>query len=183
VTEKQKANMSTPSNANSNSNSNSNNNNGDTSQLCTFVLGNVLFGIDVMSVQEVIRHQEMTPVPLTSRVVRGLINLRGQIVTAIDMRARLGLRERAGDVDLLPPLMNVVVRTSDGGVVSLLVDEIGDVLEVDSGSFERVPETLAGSIRDHVRGVYKLDGRLLLLLDAECVAALGADAVLPGQPS
>lgn len=136
-------------------------------QLCTFALGDLLFGVDVLGVQEVIRFQQMTPVPLTSDVVRGLINLRGQIVTAIDVRARFGLPPRTGDD--LP--MNVVVRT-DEGVVSLLVDEIGDVLEVDEAAFERVPETLLGTIREHVRGVYKLDVGLLLLLDAERVTNL-----------
>ena len=136
-------------------------------QLCTFVLGDLHFGVDVLGVQEVIRFQQMTPVPLTSSVVRGLINLRGQIVTAIDVRARFGMPARGGDE--LP--MNVVVRT-DEGVVSLLVDEIGDVLEVDEASFERVPETLLGTIREHVRGVYKLDVGLLLLLDAERVTNL-----------
>ena len=109
-----------------------------TRQLCTFLLDEMLFGIDVMNVQEVIRYQEMTAVPLASSVVRGLINLRGQIVTAIDLRARLGLpRARRGRAP-----MNVVVRTDDG-VVSLLVDEIGDVLEVDERSYERAPETMS----------------------------------------
>lgn len=131
-------------------------------QLCTFVLGELLFGVDVTNVQEVIRAQEMTRVPLASSVVRGLINLRGQIVTAIDMRARLGLPARAsGETP-----MNVVVRTTDG-VISLLVDEIGDVLEVDEGAYERALETLGGPLRDLVPGVYKLDGRLLLVLDVE----------------
>ena len=139
-----------------------------TRQLCTFLLDTLLFGIEVTNVQEVIRYQEMTAVPLASSVVRGLINLRGQIVTAIDMRARLGLPERTnGD---LP--MNVVVRTADG-IVSLLVDEIGDVVEVDERSYERAPETMAATFRDVVPGVYKIDGPLLLLLDAERITALG----------
>jgi len=140
----------------------------DTRQLCTFVLEDLLFGIDVKHVQEVIRYQEMTAVPLAPSIIRGLINLRGQIVTAIDMRARFGLGSRKDDE--LP--MNVVVRTADG-VVSMLVDEIGDVLEVEERSFERTPETLAARFREHVRGVYKLEGQLLLLLDAERVAAVG----------
>lgn len=143
-------------------------------QLCTFSLGDLLFGVDVIGVQEVLRYQEMTPVPLTTDVVRGLINLRGQIVTAIDVRARFGLPARAGEE--LP--MNVVVRTGDG-VVSLLVDDIGDVLEVDERSFERVPETLLGQIRDHVRGVYKLEKQLLLLLDAERVVAIEPSKASP----
>jgi purine-binding chemotaxis protein CheW len=144
-----------------------------TRQLCTFLLDDVLFGIEVMNVQEVIRYQEMTAVPLASSVVRGLINLRGQIVTAIDMRARLGLPDRTNGE--LP--MNVVVRTTDG-IVSLLVDEIGDVVEVDERSYERAPETMASTFRELVPGVYKLD-RLLLLLDAERIGALGTAAGRP----
>ena len=136
-----------------------------TQQLCTFLLDGLLFGVDVMNVQEVIRLQDMTPVPLTSAIVRGLINLRGQIVTAIDMRPRLSLPDRAKDAEP----MNVVVRTTDG-VVSLLVDEIGDVLEVSDDAWERSPETMTAQLRDVVSGVYKLPGRLLLSLDVERVA-------------
>ena len=146
----------------------------DTRQLCTFLIDDMLFGVDVMNVQEVIRYQEMTSVPLASATVRGLINLRGQIVTAIDMRARLGIAPR--DASELP--MNVVATTADG-VVSLLVDEIGDVLEVDERTFERAPETLSAIFRELVPGIFKLDGRLLLLLDAEKVAALGTSAGRP----
>jgi purine-binding chemotaxis protein CheW len=131
-------------------------------QFCTFHLDSLFFGIEVQKVQEVIRYQEMTRVPLASPVVRGLINLRGQIVTAIDLRRRLGLAPRPDG--RLP--MNVVVRTDDGPT-SLLVDEIGDVLEVDSNTFERPPETLKGSARELIRGAYKLKDRLLLTLDTE----------------
>ncbi len=140
-------------------------------QLCTFYIDKMLFGVDVMNVQEVIRYQQMTSVPLASAMVRGLINLRGQIVTAIEMRARLHLTPRPADQ--LP--MNVVATTSEG-VVSLLVDEIGDVLEVDERTFERAPEALVAAFSDLVPGVFKLDGQLLLLLDAEKVAALGLAA-------
>ena len=131
-------------------------------QFCTFYVDGLFFGVEVLRVQEVIRFQEMTRVPLASNVVSGLINLRGQIVTAIDLRRRLVLRDRAPD--LLP--MNVVVRTDDGAV-SLLVDEIGDVLEVDESTYERPPETLTGVARQLVRGVYKLKGQLLLIIDTE----------------
>ena len=95
----------------------------------------------MLQVQEVIRYQAMTRVPLAPTVVSGLINLRGQIVTAIDLRRRLGL---AGPADEGLHPMNVVVRTDDGAV-SLLVDEIGDVVEVTDDAFEPPPETLAGS--------------------------------------
>jgi purine-binding chemotaxis protein CheW len=130
-------------------------------QLCTFTLGDSLFGVDVTNVQEVIRWQGVTTVPLAPPTIRGLINLRGQIVTAIDMRARLGLPARA---EPLP--MNVVLRTSEG-VVSLLVDEIGDVLQPDESCCERVPETVVGVLRELVASVYKLDRELLLLVDVE----------------
>lgn len=129
-------------------------------QFCTFYLDAYYFGIDVLKVQEIIRYQEMTRVPLAPIVVRGLINLRGQIVTAIDLRRRLEMKDRPADQ--LP--VNVVVQTDDGAV-SLLVDEIGDVLEVDQNSFENPPETLQGTARELIRGAYKLPNRLLLLLD------------------
>lgn len=146
----------------------------DDRQYCTFLLDGQPFGIDVMEVQEVVRHQEMTRVPLAPAVVRGLINLRGQIVTAIDLRRRLGLPDRAGG----EPPVNVVVRTDDGAV-SLLVDEIGDVLAVPAAAFEPPPETLRGPARGLIRGAYKLDGRLLLVLDTG--RAVAADPA-PGRP-
>lgn len=129
-------------------------------QLCTFYLDGHLFGVPVQQVQEVIRYQEMTRVPLVPQVIRGLINLRGQIVTAIDLRRRLGMSERPADQ--LP--MNVVVRTSDGAL-SLLVDEIGDVIEVEGKTFEQPPQTLNGMAREMIRGVHKLPEHLLLVLD------------------
>ncbi len=140
-------------------------------QFSTFFLDGLYFGIEVLKVQEVIKYQPMTRVPLANDVVRGLINLRGQIVTAIDLRRRLELRQRpAGE---LP--MNVVVRTSDG-VVSLLVDEIGDVVEATDEAFEAVPETLSGVARELVRGVYKLKDKLLLVLDTEKTVKLGVES-------
>lgn len=131
-------------------------------QYCTFHLGDLFLGVEVRHVQEVLRYQKMTRVPLASSVVEGLINLRGQIVTAIDLRRRIGLPDRA--VDQLP--MNVVVRDAEG-IVSLLVDEIGDVLEVDDVEIQSPPSTLRGMARDLIQGVFKLESRLLLLLDVE----------------
>jgi purine-binding chemotaxis protein CheW len=131
-----------------------------TQQFCTFFLEDQLFGVPVEQVQEVIRNQEMTRVPLVPPVIRGLINLRGQIVMAIDLRRCMGMPDRPDSE--LP--MNVVVRTEDGAV-SFLVDEIGDVLEAEERSFERPPATLQGPAREMVRGVYKLQDRLMLVLD------------------
>jgi purine-binding chemotaxis protein CheW len=131
-------------------------------QFSTFVVADLLFGVDVLHVQEVLRYQPMTAVPQAPSVIQGLINLRGQIVTAIDMRRRLRLPPRAED----KPPMNIVVRTSDGAV-SLMVDEIGDVLQLDESAYERPPENLDGVARELIRGVYKLKDRLLLVLDEE----------------
>ena len=139
-------------------------------QFCTFLLDGHFFGVEVHKVQEVIRYLEMTRVPLASHVVQGLINLRGQIVTAIDLRRRLELAERPAD--RLP--MNVVVR-GDDGAMSLLVDEIGDVVEVQEDTFERPPETLNGVARDLIRGAYKLKDRLLLMLDTEKTVSCGTE--------
>lgn len=133
-------------------------------QYCTFLLDGLIFGVDVLNVQEVIKFQPMTHVPLASNVVSGLINLRGQIVTAIDLRRRLELEDRE---DKEPP-MNVVVRTDDGPV-SLLVDDIGDVLDVSDDTFEPPPPTIRGVAQELITGVHKLDERLLLLLDLEKV--------------
>ncbi|MBL8609314.1 MAG: chemotaxis protein CheW [Myxococcales bacterium] len=140
-------------------------------QLCTFFLDGFLYGLDVTRVQEVLRYQEMTDVPLAPSHVRGLINLRGQIVTAVDMRARLELPRRAEGT--LP--MNVIVRGDDGGQ-SLLVDEIGDVVEVSDDTYEAPPDTVPTTSRSLLRGVFKLQNKLLLELDADKLLAAGAAA-------
>ena len=134
----------------------------DEKQFCTFYLGDRFFGVEVERVQEVFRYQEMTQVPLAPSVVRGLINLRGQIITAIDLRRRLGMKEISDD----QKPMNIVVRTGDD-VVSLLVDRIGDVLEVGNEVLEPPPETLDEVARKLIPGVYKLNGSLLLTIDTE----------------
>jgi purine-binding chemotaxis protein CheW len=148
----------------------------DSNQFATFFVNGLFFGVEVLKVQEVIRYQEMTPVPLAPSMVQGLINLRGQIVTAIDLRRRLEM----------PPLaegqlpMNVVVRSEDGAV-SLLVDAIGDVVETQEEAYERPPETLSGVARDLIKGVYKLKERLLLILDTERTMSLPAPSIHPAK--
>ena len=134
----------------------------DDRQFCTFTLDKLLFGVEVRDVQEVIRYQHITYVPRASASVHGLINLRGQIVTAIDLRSRLRLPERPADRQP----MNVVIRSGDY-VVSMLVDEIGDVVAVDESTFEKPPDTLDGIARSLIRGAYKLENRLLLNLDTD----------------
>lgn len=134
--------------------------------------GNLFIGVDVMRIQEVIGHQSSTPVPLAPSAVRGLINLRGQIITAVDLRRRFDLDDRAPGVEP----MNVVV-VCPSGAVSLLVDSIGDVVEVLEESSEAVPATVSDNVRALVVGVYKFDGELMLELDVDAAVTLDAQLV------
>ena len=140
-------------------------------RMATFSLGMFHFAVDVLDVQEVVRFQNPTRVPLAAADIEGLINLRGQIVAAIDLRRRLGLGAR--DPKASP--MNVIVRRGSD-VLSLVVDEVGDVVEVREEDFEDPPVTLAGDIREALTGVYKLARGLLLVLDVERVWDLEASA-------
>ena len=138
------------------------------SQVATFFLDGLYFGVDVLQVQEVIRFQPMTRVPLAPAMVAGLINLRGQIVTALDLRTRIGLSARPEGQ--LP--MNVVVRTSEGPF-SLLVDLVGDVADIEGSRLEPVPHTVDRQVAALISGVCQLERGLLLVLDVERVVAVG----------
>lgn len=131
-------------------------------QVCTFFVDNLFLGIQATTVQEVLRYQKLTRVPLAPPAVSGLMNLRGQIVTTLDLRRLLDLPLRPKDATP----MNVVVRVRDSAL-SLQVDEVGDVVEVQEETFEVPPQTLRGPSKILVRGVYKTNGRLLLMLDTE----------------
>ena len=131
-------------------------------QYTTFYLGDTYLGIDVLQVREILVRQEMTPVPQSPVAVLGLINLRGQIVTAVDLRRRMGMPPVQNDENS----MNVVIRTSEGPV-SLLVDAVGDVISVNESALEPTPDNVSGPARKFVSGVYKLDGCLLAVLDVE----------------
>jgi len=131
-------------------------------QYCTFWVADLFFGVSVDEVQEVLRHQPMTPVPRADEAVTGLINLRGQIVTAVDLRMRLGLPAR--DDEKVP--MNVIVRTR-GEVVSLLVDDIGDVIDTAGVDAQPVPSNMPKGVQDVIRGVRPLPDAILLVLDAD----------------
>ncbi len=133
-----------------------------TAQYCTFWVDGLFFGIAVEGVQEVLRYQEMTVVPRAPEAVHGLINLRGQIVTAIDLRCRLGLPVRPAS----ERPMNVIVR-SRGEVISLLVDDIGDVIDTSGLSREPAPTNLPSRIQDVVTGVMSMSDAILLVLDAD----------------
>jgi purine-binding chemotaxis protein CheW len=139
-------------------------------QYCTFIIDGALYGIDVNEIQEVILFQEMTPAPHAPDAVRGLINLRGQVVIAIDMRTMLGLPKRPEE-----ELSTNIVISSERGAVSLLVDEIGEVLDLESG-FEEPPSTIRGPHRALVKAVCQLDGHLLHIVDVVAATTVRAAA-------
>jgi purine-binding chemotaxis protein CheW len=138
----------------------------ETTKYATVYVAEMTVGIDIRAVQEIVTYQEMTPVPLAPAAVAGLINLRGQIVTAIDLRSRLGLPAR--DEGARPS--NVVVRFEERAV-SLLVDRIGDVIGAPSVP-DPVPETLTGIARGLISGVHQLNDDLLLVLDERAAVTL-----------
>jgi purine-binding chemotaxis protein CheW len=140
-------------------------------KLSTFRVGDDLFGVAVEDVQEVTRSYEVTPVPLAPESVTGLMNLRGQVVTVVDLRRRLGYPPR----DDAAPAANVVVRAGDaaGGAVSLLVDHVEGFVDVGDEQFAERPETVVGSARELVTGAYQLPGRLLLALDLRRAVDVG----------
>jgi purine-binding chemotaxis protein CheW len=136
------------------------------SQLSTFTVGRYLFGIDVALVQEIMRVRSITPVPLSVPEIVGLINLRGEVLTAVDLRIRFGLLSAESSTNPI----NIVVRVDDEPI-SLLVDAIDAVVEVSELPFEPAPSTVEESLRALIFGVYTLPDRLLLALDARSVLA------------
>lgn len=135
-------------------------------RLVTFTLGRRWYGVDVSAVQEVLRGLPRTRIPLAPRALAGLINLRGQVLTAVDLRAQLGLPPREDGTE---PML--VVTHVDGEPVALLVDSIGAVVDVEPEQFEPPPDTLVGPTRDLILGAYKLTDHLLLSLDVDKAVA------------
>lgn len=133
-------------------------------KISTFKVDGELFGVDALLVQEVSRQQELTPVPLAPYAVAGIMNLRGEVVTALDLRRLLGREDRPAGAKA----MNVVLR-GDAGPVSLLVDEIESVEDVEEDAFEPIPETVGAAAREFLSGAYKMPDGLLLTLDVHRV--------------
>ena len=131
-------------------------------QFVTFTLDDRTYGIEVGAVQEVLRGLPRTRIPLTPSALSGLINLRGQVLTAIDLREQLALPPRSDEQD---PML-IVIRVA-GEPVALLVDTIGSVVDVEADQFEPPPDTLSGPTRNLIHGAYKLADRLLLSLDVD----------------
>lgn len=136
--------------------------NSDQLEYVTMIIGGQWFGIPVLSVQDVLGPQNIAMIPLAPPEVAGSLNLRGRIVTAINPRVRLGLPSREEDATV----MSIVVE-HHGELYSLLIDQVGEVLKLPANRFEKSPPSLDPRWRDISTGIYRLDDRLLIVIDIE----------------
>ncbi len=145
--------------------------NPETVMYVTAMIGEQLFGLPIARVQDVFVPERMTPVPLAAAEIAGLINLRGRVVTMVDMRRRLGLP--VDDVHRAPIAIGVEWRSESYG---LLIDEIGEVLTLSAAGREPAPANLSAGLAWVAAGVHRLDGQLLMVLDADRVIGGAMDA-------
>lgn len=143
----------------------------ETRQYVTITIDGQSFGIPVLLVHDVLGAQRITRIPLAPAEVAGSLNLRGRIVTAIDIRRRLGMRDRPAD----KAPMSVVVEEG-GELYSLLVDAVGEVLTLAEADYERHPPTMDPQWRENSTGIYRLNGQLLVVLDVSRLLAIGSRA-------
>lgn len=132
----------------------------NTKDFLTVIIAEQRFGIPVLQVQDVLRQQTITRIPLAAPEIAGSLNLRGRIVTAIDVRKRLNITTRRPD----KPSMSVVVEHK-GELYSLIIDEVGDVISLDNDKIEKNPGTLDPLWRDVSVGIYQLQAELLVIMD------------------
>jgi purine-binding chemotaxis protein CheW len=133
-------------------------------ELATFYVGNGLCGMDILKVQEINKMMQMTKVPQAPDYVLGILNLRGQIVTIIDLGKKLGL----GETDVTKDPRNIIVNSA-GGHVGLLVKQISDVVAADMSKLERAPANMSGIQGEYFTGVYKTKNNLIGILDIDRV--------------
>lgn len=129
-------------------------------EFVTFTIAEQLFGIPVLQIQDVLSSYHITPIPLAPQEIVGSLNLRGRVVTAIDVRLRLGLPARSIDADSMS-----IVAENEGELYSLMVDAVGEVLALPQSAFERNLPTLDAKFRAFSEGIYRLDDKLLVVLD------------------
>jgi len=146
--------------------------NENVTEYVTVLIGEQLFGLPIARVQDVFMPDRMTRVPLSSPEIAGVLNLRGRIVTAIDMRCRLGLPKREG----VHPAMAVGIEFK-GESYGLLIDTVGEVLKLADDTREANPVNLDARLARVSAGVHRLDGQLLVVLDVDRVLDMGSDAL------
>ena len=141
---------------------------GATEDFITFSIAEQLFGIPVLKVQDVLSTHRITRIPLAPPEIAGSLNLRGRIVTAVDVRRRVGLPPRSEKGDN----MSIVVE-HEGDLYSLLVDTVGEVLALSESEFERNPPTLDARLREYSHGIYRLNDELLVVLNVTALLSYG----------
>jgi len=137
----------------------------------TFYIANQMFGIPVLQVQDILTPDRIASIPLAPPEVKGSINLRGRIVTVIDVRVRLGLEKHASDHDSM-----AVTVEQQHELYTLLVDKVGDVIGLADDLYEGNPSTLDPLWREFASGVYRLEGNLMVVLDVERLLNMGGNA-------
>jgi purine-binding chemotaxis protein CheW len=150
----------------------------ETSQWATFFVNHEQFAVPVEDVQEVLLSQPLTPVPLAPREIVGLLNLRGSVMPAIDLRVQLG----SGQTTIQDEHKMLVLNTNEG-LISIVVDDIGDVFELPGDGWRDAPETLSGGHRNAIFGIYPMDGQMILGLKTAAVCADGSEDVSKGHAS
>lgn len=143
----------------------------NTSEFVTFVIDGQLFGIQVLSVQDVLSAHKITRIPLAPPEIAGSLNLRGRIVTAFDVRRRLGLPSSGKHAES----MSIVVE-HENELYSLLIDSVGEVLALPDSDYEKNPPTLDPRIREYSSGIYRLNEKLLVVLDVDSLLDYGRAA-------
>ncbi len=141
---------------------NANGPSGETEEFVTFTIAGQLFGIPVLQIQDVLSSYQITPIPLAPPEITGSLNLRGRVVTAIDVRLRLGLSARPKDAESMS-----IVAENEGELYSLMVDSVGEVLALSQSAYERNLPTLDAKFRTFSEGIYRLDKQLLVVLDVK----------------
>jgi purine-binding chemotaxis protein CheW len=144
--------------------------NEDNQVLVTLTVGEQLCGVPVLAVRDILGEQTITRIPLAPPEIAGSLNLRGRIVTAIDLRQRLRLPPAPPNQARMS-----VVAEQGGELYALLVDQVSEVLSLDASMFERNPPTLEKSWADFSTGIFRLDGRLLVVLDVSRLLALAGE--------
>ncbi len=135
-------------------------NEGTILQLVTFKLGTEEFGVDILKVQEINKMMSITKIPNAPAFIEGVINLRGKIIPIVDLRKRLGFREKPYDKST-----RIIVVELEGLVLGFIVDSVSEVLRIPENTIEPPPSMVAGIESEYIEGVGKLDDRLLILLE------------------
>ena len=149
---------------------------GDLIQLVSFKLGEEEFGIDILKVQEINRMVEITKVPQAPHFCEGVINLRGKVIPVIDLRLKFEMEAKERDKD-----SRIVVCDVNGVVIGMIVDAVEEVLRIPGSTVEPAPDIVTSINSDYIRGVAKLEGRLLILLDISRIAGEVSEEVTQAE--